>query len=93
MAGFKAVSGKTDFSKKIETVKKDNQQIFFKIGPEYYLINNGGWLKLASPEELISIDRKQMVKTSEINSFIKRKQITGMSPSESKEYSYEVYTK
>lgn len=40
MAGFKAVSGKTDFSKKIETAKKDNQQIFFKIGPEYYLINN-----------------------------------------------------
>ena len=79
--------------KKIETAKKDNQQIFFKIGPEYYLINNGGWLKLASPEELISIDGKQTVKTSEINSFIKRKQITGMSPSESKEYSYEVYTR
>ena len=93
MAGFRAVKEKTDFSKKIETAKKDNQQIFFKIGPEYYLINNGGWLKLAFPEELISIDGKQTVKTSEINSFIKRKQITGMSPSESKEYSYEVYTR
>lgn len=62
MAGFKAVSGKTDFSKKIEAAKKNNQQIFFKIGSEYYLINNGGWLKLTSPEELISIDGKQTIK-------------------------------
>ncbi|WP_294303309.1 hypothetical protein [uncultured Chryseobacterium sp.] len=93
IAGLSTVKEKTDFSKKIETAKKGNQQVFFKIGSEYYLINNGGWLKIASPDELISIDGKQTVKASEINSVIKRKQIKGMSPLESKEYSYEIYTK
>ncbi|WP_345766729.1 MULTISPECIES: hypothetical protein [Chryseobacterium] len=93
IAGLIKVKEKTYFSKKIETAKKDNQQVLFKIDSEYYLINDGGWLKIASPDELISIDGKQTVKASEINSVIKRKQIKGMSPSESKEYSYEIYTK
>ncbi len=93
MVGFNAVKEKIDFSKKIETAKKDNQQVLFKIGLEYYLINNSGWLKISSPEDLISIDKNRIVKASEINSLIKRKQIKGMSPSESKEYSYEIYSK
>ncbi|WP_294263897.1 hypothetical protein [uncultured Chryseobacterium sp.] len=93
IAGLIKVKEKTYFSKKIETAKKDNQQVFFKIDSEYYLINDGGWLKISSPEDLISIDKNRIVKASEINSLIKRKQIKGMSPSESKEYSYEIYTK
>ncbi len=93
IAGLIKVKEKTYFSKKIETAKKDNQQVFFKIDSEYYLINDGGWLKIASPDDLISIDKNRIVKASEINSLIKRKQIKGMSPSELKEYSYEIYTK
>lgn len=92
LSGFIAIKEKVDFKNKLEAAKSNNQKVFFQIGAEYYLINNGGWLKVSSPEELISIDQNRIVKASEINSLIKRKQIKGMSPSESKEYSYEIYT-
>ena len=93
LSGFSAIKEKLDFKNKLEAAKNNNQKVFFEIGSEYYLINNGGWLRISSPEELISIDKNRIVKASEINSLIKKKQIKGMSPSESKEYSYEIYTK
>lgn len=91
LSGFRAVKEKLDFKNKIEAAKSNNQKVFFEIGSEYYLISNGGWLKISLPEDLISIDKNRIVKASEINSFIKRKQIKGMSPVDSKGYSYEIY--
>ncbi|GEN75799.1 carboxypeptidase-like regulatory domain-containing protein [Chryseobacterium hagamense] len=91
LSGFRAVKEKLDFKNKLEAAKSNNQKVFFEIGYEYYLINNGGWLKISSPEEPISTDGKRMVRASEINSLVKRSQIKGMTPVDSKEFSYEIY--
>lgn len=93
LSGFSAIKEKVDFKNKLEAAKNNNQKVFFQIGAEYYLINNGGWLKVSSPDDRIAIDKNRIIKASELNSIIKRKQIKGMSPSESKEYSYEIYLK
>ncbi len=91
LSGFVAVKEKQQFNRKIEELKKDNQHVFFEINHEYYLINNGGWLKISSSEDRILIDKKTNVKASEVNSIIKRKQVKGMTPSASKDYAYELY--
>lgn len=93
LTGFKAVQEKIDFKNKLEAVKNNNQEVFFRINGKYYLINNSGWLEIASPDDKISIEEKRIVRASEINSLIKRSQIKGMSPVDSKEYSYEIHTR
>lgn len=89
--GLQHIKDKIRIESTLETAKAGNQHIFFTVNGSYYLMNDTGWLKLNSPDELVSIDGQQPVKASAINPLLTRKQIKRMSPSESKEYKYEIF--
>lgn len=93
LSGFGSVKDKISFNHKLESAKYNNENVFFTIDQEYLILNNGGWLKITSPNDNVSINKRRTVKASELNSLIKKNQIKGMTPSESKDYSYEIYTK
>ncbi|MDN4012366.1 hypothetical protein QX233_07850 [Chryseobacterium gambrini] len=56
-------------------------------------MNNTGWLLITSPDDKVSVNKKKIIKASELNASIKRKDIKKMSSSESKDYLYEIFTK
>lgn len=89
--GFKDIVAQVSFQNTIESVKKGNDAVYFKIGDEYYLISNTGWLKLNSPNDNVSINGEKIVVASEINTILSRDIIKIMSTSDSKDYSFEVY--
>jgi beta-lactamase regulating signal transducer with metallopeptidase domain len=82
-----------DFEKKIENAKKNNNNVFFKIDNDFYLINNSGWIKVNSENDKILVNGNKIYVASEINLYVKRSGVTGMSPIKSKEASFEIYAK
>ena len=89
---IKSVKNRIEFDKKIKNAKKGNEKIFFKINNSYYLVNNSGWIKLESNNDLVSINDYQNIPASQLNQFLKRKDITGMTPVSDKTASYAIYT-
>ena len=90
---LKHVKDKIRMDNTLEAAKAGNQHIFFTVNSSYYLMSDTGWLKLNSPDELVSIDGQQPVKASAVNLLLKRKQIRRMMPSEDGALSYELYTR
>jgi hypothetical protein len=80
-----------DFEKKIEAAKRNNNNIFFKIDNDYYLINNSGWIKLNSENDKVLINGNKIYIASEINSHVKRSTVKGMTPIKSEKADFEVY--
>lgn len=93
VSGFGKFEEQLNFRNNLEATKQGNEKVFITIGDKYYLVNDSGWILLSSPEDKISVDGKAIVTASEINSRLKRKQIRRMTPSESKDFSFEVYTR
>jgi BlaR1 peptidase M56/Sulfatase-modifying factor enzyme 1 len=91
--GFSAMKEEFSFDKKIETVKKNNDQFFFKIDNDFYLINDSGWIKLNSENDKIIVNNDKVFAAKEINLYVKRSCVTGMSPITSKNASFEVQDK
>ena len=90
---FDRVKTNIFFRKKIENAKNDNQNVFFKIEKQYYLVNNTSWIKINSKEDLITINENKVVKAYNINSHIKRNEITSMTPLEKRNKAqYALYT-
>jgi len=89
---FSSVKEKIDFQKSIESAKIGNENLFFEIGKESYLISSTGWLKINNPDDIISINGKKKIPAKDINSQLKRNEVKKMSPTESKEAPFEVYT-
>ena len=93
LAGFESVKNNRSFYHKLALAGSNNEKVFFMIDQKYYIVSNTGWLLIASPDDKVSVNKKKIIKASELNALIKRKDIKKMSPSESKDYSYEIYTK
>lgn len=93
LAGFESVKNNRRFYHKLALARSNNENVFFTIDQKYYIVSNTGWLLFASPDDKVSVNKKKIIKASELNALIKRKDIKKMSPSESKDYSYEIYTK
>ena len=88
--GFYAIKGELDFDKRVEDIKKNNDEFFFKIDNDYYLINNSGWIKLNSENDKIIVNGDKIFSAKEINLYVKRSCVRGMSPVQLKNASFEV---
>jgi beta-lactamase regulating signal transducer with metallopeptidase domain len=88
-----AIKEDRDFEKKIEIAKKNNNNVFFKIDNGFYLINNSGWIKVNSENDKILVNGNKIYVASELNLYVKRSAVTGMSLIKSKEASFEIYAK
>tara|TARA_R110002072_G_scaffold302796_1_gene488811 strand:+ start:4070 stop:4732 length:663 start_codon:yes stop_codon:yes gene_type:complete len=93
LEGFEVVKEKVNFRKKMHQALEGNQDVFFQVDGNFYIVSDTGWIKLKSEEELISINGNKIVSGKEINDVIKRNNITGMSPSESENMDYIIYTR
>ena len=81
-----------EFNNKVEIAKRGNEDVFISIDESFYIVNDTGWIRLNSKDDLVSIDGKRNILASNLNSFIKRKQIKGMTPL-SGDIPFEIYTK
>ncbi len=82
-----------EFNKKLNNAKKGNQDVLIEIDKTQYLVNDTGWIKINSKEDLISIDDNLIVPASEVNGILERKEITGMTPLEkNKKALFAIYT-
>ncbi len=90
---FNAIKKRADFINKVELAKEGNEDIFFEIDNNFYLINDTGWIKTHSKGDLISINGEKNVPANEINSIIKRKDIKAMSPTNLHGAVFEIFTK
>ena len=88
--GFYAIKGELDFDKKVEDIKKNNDLFSFKIDNDYYLINESGWIKLNSEDDKIIVNGDKIFSAKEINLYVKRSCVRGMSPVQLKNASFEV---
>jgi len=90
---FNAIKKRADFNNKVALAKKGNDNVFFEIDNNFYLINDTGWIKLSAKNDLISINGEKNVAAEEINSLIKRKDIKKMTPTDSKNTAFAIFTK
>lgn len=93
LIGLGNIKEKKSFNKKMQQILEGNQDVFFEVEGGYYIVNDGAWIKLNTKDDLISIDGGKGVLGNKLNSLIKRKNIIGMSPIESKNSDYIIYTK
>jgi hypothetical protein len=56
-------------------------------------VDSNGWIALNSDKDLVSIDNKQVVSADKLNSIVKRKNIKGMTPVDSKDAKFLIRTK
>ena len=80
------------FEEKIENLKKGNNYVFFEMNEGNYLVNKSSWIKINSRNNLVSIDDEKTVPAFEINKYVDRNDITGMTPLDSKNAQYAIYT-
>lgn len=92
MEAYKDIREDIDFEMEIESIKKKNDKIFFKIGANFYVVSDSGWLKLNSKSDRILIDKGRVIIASNINSIMKRKDIVDMTPIVSDTASFEINT-
>jgi hypothetical protein len=89
---YNIVKTRLNFEKKLNKLKEDNQHIFFEIDDSFYITNSHGWIKINSKSDLIFINDDKVIRADKINGYIKRKQITGMTPITNQRAQYAVYT-
>jgi hypothetical protein len=91
-AGFEKVKAQIDFDNKIDGVKVGNDDLFFKIDQNYYLVSETGWLKLTAEDSPVLINGKDSVPAKDINLRVKRSKVKRMSPSGRKDLPFEIFT-
>ena len=74
------IGNQMDFDNKLEIAKRGNEDVFISIDENFYIVSDTGWIRLNSKDDLVSIDGKRNISASSLNSFVKRKQIKGMTP-------------
>lgn len=82
---FESVKEEVMLENKIANAKKGNEHVFFEIDHTFFLVNESGWIKLATREDKISIDGTKVVPASQLNTIVKRKKVKGMTPVVSEE--------
>ena len=90
--GFDKVKVKIDFDNKIEQAKIGNDNLFFEIDKNYYLISKTGWLKLTSASDTVLINGNKSTIAKEINSSVKRSNVKSMTSSQNKDFQFQIFT-
>jgi len=91
--GLESIKIQKDFADQISELKKGNENSFFKISENLYIVSNTGWIKIKSDTDHVSINNKKVVLANQLNSLIKRSDINGMTPVDSKDAMFLIHTK
>lgn len=78
--------------KKVSLAKKGNQDIFFEIDGNFYLVNDR-WIQLNSKEELVVVDNTKTLPAFELNNYIDRSEIIQITPIENSNAVFALFTK
>lgn len=87
------VKEKIQLDRAIQALKVGNNQVFFETPNGYYLVNEGGYLRLSSSEALVSIDKQRPIPANELNTRLQRSQVKGMSTVKDAKAEFIIYTK
>lgn len=90
---FDKVKLEKEFNDKLATSKAGNENVLIKIDDQFYIVDRTGWIKINSEKDPISIDGERVLTADKLNSTIKRKDVKGMTPLDSKEAKFAIYTK
>lgn len=90
---FDKVKVEKEFNDKLADSKAGNENVLIKINDQFYIVDNTGWIKISSEKDLISIDGERTLTADKLNSIIKREDIKGMTPVDSKDAKFAIYTK
>jgi len=93
LKGFDKVRKDRDFENKLEAAKAGNENVLVQVEGKYYIVDSNGWIELHSDKDMVSIDNKQIVSADKLNSTLKRKNIKGMTPVDSKDAKFLIHTK
>jgi hypothetical protein len=93
LKGFDKVKKDRDFDHKLESARAGNENVLVQVDGKYYIVDSNGWIELHSDKDLVSIDNKRVVQADKLNTTIKRKDIKGMTPIDSKEVKFLISTK
>ncbi|MCF0074279.1 carboxypeptidase-like regulatory domain-containing protein [Dyadobacter sp. CY261] len=90
--GLDKIRSKINFENKLQSAKAGNNLLYFEIEEGTYLVNDSGWIKLRSADELVLVNGQKRLVAKEINAYIKRSSVKSMSPSSKADVGYEIYT-
>jgi hypothetical protein len=93
LKGFDKVKSQKSFNDKLANAKAGNENVLIQIDGEFYIVDSTGWIKLNSDKDLVSIDDTKVISADKLNSTIKRKDVTWMTPVDSKEAKFAIHTK
>jgi|GEM_PF-1223087 len=93
LKGFGSVRAEKKFEDQLSDLKKGNENSLFKISNHFYLVSNTGWIKIGSDTDPVSLNNKKVVLANQLNSHIKRADIKGMTPVDSKDAKFLIKTK
>lgn len=89
---FQKVEPNFLFEKKVYLAKKENQDIFFEIDGNFYLVNDS-WIQLNSRNDLVAVDNTKILPAFELNNYIDRSEIIRMTPIENRNAVFALFTK
>jgi len=93
LSGFAKVKHAHEFEQKLSSAKKGNQNTLFNIDGNLYIVDEGGWIKIDSDNDLIFINGKRTIAAKELNNIISRKNIKSMTPLENQKEKFSISTK
>ncbi|WP_184545820.1 hypothetical protein [Mucilaginibacter sp. FT3.2] len=93
LQNFAKVKEQKNFDEKLLLAKAGNQKVFLNIEDNYYIANNSGWIKLGSATDSVSVDHKKAVPANTLNDMVKRKDVKWMTPLNTREKGFAIYTK
>ena len=82
MQSYPEVKNRIDFEIRLNEAKEGNDQVLFEVHEQLYLVSNDAWVRIKSPQDLVLIDDDRVVRASEIDRFVSRQEIKGMTPLE-----------
>ena len=91
--GLESIKKEKEFDNQLSALKKENENSLFKISNHLYLVSNSGWIKIESEKDPISLNNKKVIPANQLISTIKRSDIKGMTPVDSKIARLLIYTK
>lgn len=92
-ANFSKVREQSEFNSKLKNAKAGNENVFIQVDGKFYIVDSSGWIQVNSASDLVSVNNEQVLKADHLNAAIKRKDIKWMTPLDSKEAKFAIYTK
>jgi len=89
--GFSKIKEKRKFESELSVAEQGNENVFVSLEDGFYLVNNTGWIKIDSKDDLVSINGHTVASAEDLNKVVLRKNIKSMTPLEGRKEKYAVY--